>query len=274
MSGGYVCNRLAEEGGKLGLETRIAGVLDCRIDGGKVLCNGHEFSECDFAVIRHRKGAVRDALCSLASAAYNEVSLFDRYISKAAQLESLKDSGLRIPRYIVSPGRNAFDTAADRLGLPFVAKGLEGSRGDEVFLIRSGQDFGDLISRFGKEKEWLLEEFVGGTGGTDLRLFSIRGKPIACMKRTNPNDFRANYAQGATVTKEEITPELRGIAETVWERTHLDVAGIDLLPGRDGPVFCEVNVMPGMKGLESCTGVNAARACMELIKEDLAHGRA
>lgn len=274
MSGGYVCNRLAEEGGKLGLGARIAGALDCRIEDDRIFCGEREFPECDFAIIRHKKGAVRDALCSLASSTYNDASLFDRYISKAAQLESLRGSGLRVPRYIVSAGKNAFDIAADRLGLPFVAKGLEGSRGDEVFLIRSGQDFGDLATRFGKEKEWLLEEFVGDAGGTDLRLFSIRGNPIACMKRINPNDFRANYAQGAAVAKEEVTPELREIAETVWERTHLDVAGIDLLPGRDGPVFCEVNVMPGMKGLESCTGVNAARACMELIKEDLAHGRA
>ena len=274
MSGGYACRRLAEEGRKLGMDMRIIGTLDCRIEDGTLISGGAELGRADIAFLRRRRGAVRDTACALAGRTYNSRDRFDRYISKAAQLADLKTSSMEVPRYTVGSGEGCFRRAADRLGLPLVAKGLEGSRGDEVFLLGSEDDFRNLAARFGPEKEWLFEEYYPGSRGTDLRLFSLRGEAVACMRRTNQYDFRANYAQGASVSAVPVTPEMKDIAEDVWHSTGLDIAGIDLLDGKDGHIFCEVNVMPGIKGIESCTGINIARACLLMASEDLQHGRA
>ncbi|MCH3977909.1 MAG: hypothetical protein LKJ94_04590 [Candidatus Methanomethylophilus sp.] len=274
MSGGYACRRLAEEGRKMGMDMRIIGTLDCRVEDGTLISGGAELGRADIAFLRRRRGAVRDTVCALAGRIYNSRDRFDRYLSKAAQLADLRTSNMEVPRYTVGSGEECFRRAAEKLGLPLVAKGLEGSRGDEIFLIESEDDFMNLSGRFGPEKEWLFEEYYPGSRGTDLRLFSLKGEAVACMRRTNPYDFRANYAQGASVSAVPITPEMKDIAEDVWRSTGLDIAGIDLLDGKDGHVFCEVNVMPGIKGIESCTGINIARACLLMASEDMRHGRA
>ncbi len=44
--------------------------------------------------------------------------------------------------------------------------------------------------------------------------------------------------------------------------------GIDLLFGEEKPYFCEINVMPGLEGIEKASGVNVAKKIMETIKAD------
>jgi ribosomal protein S6--L-glutamate ligase len=42
----------------------------------------------------------------------------------------------------------------------------------------------------------------------------------------------------------------------------LEVAGVDLLEGKDGPKVMEVNASPGFEGLERVTGVDIAGAIL------------
>ncbi|MBP3878243.1 MAG: hypothetical protein J6E44_09830, partial [Lachnospiraceae bacterium] len=151
---------------------------------------------------------------------------------------------------------------------PAVAKGTESSMGEEVFLIRERSDLQMLCSRFGIAREWLFEEFIAASSGRDLRLFSMRGEAVACMQRKSRGDFRANVALGAEVEPYDVTEVLRTAARDLYEETGLDCAGIDLLFGEDGYVFCEINVMPGIEGIEKATGINIAGAVMEMIRRD------
>ena len=75
-------------------------------------------------------------------------------------------------------------------------------------------------------------------------------------------------ALGASVEAFEITPGIRQIAKDIYEQTELDFLGIDLLFGKDKPYFCEINVMPGIEGIEKATGVNVAKKIVETIKND------
>ena len=154
------------------------------------------------------------------------------------------------------------------LGSPFVAKGLESSQGTEVMLIENEKDFQDLQSIFSGEKEFLFEEFIRTSIGRDLRFYSIRGKVVACMVRKSQGDFRANVALGAEVEAHEIAPNLCKIAESIYKQTQLDFLGVDLLFGEDKPYFCEINVMPGIEGIEKASKMNIARCIIETIKGD------
>ena len=118
------------------------------------------------------------------------------------------------------------------------------------------------------EKEWLFEEFITTSFGRDMRFYSIRGEVVACMQRKSQGDFRANVALGASVEAYEITSEIRQIAKDIYEQTGLDFLGIDLLFGEEKPYFCEINVMPGLEGIEKASGVNVARKIIETIKSD------
>ena len=64
------------------------------------------------------------------------------------------------------------------------------------------------------------------------------------------------------------TDEIRQIAKDVYEQTGLDFTGIDLLFGKDRFYLCEINVMPGLEGIEQATGVNVAGRMMDMICGD------
>ena len=44
----------------------------------------------------------------------------------------------------------------------------------------------------------------------------------------------------------------------IYEKTGLELLGVDLLFGEEDYVFCEINVTPGIEGMERATGVNVA----------------
>ena len=121
-----------------------------------------------------------------------------------------------------------------------------------------------------QSKEWLFEEFISESYGRDLRFYSIRGEAVACMQRRSQGDFRANVALGASVEPYPVTSHIRTIAADIYEQTGLDFLGIDLLFGREKPYFCEINVMPGLEGIEKASGINIAGKIMETIRADFA----
>ena len=74
----------------------------------------------------------------------------------------------------------------------------------------------------------------------------------------------------ASYEPDEITEDIRQIARDIYEQTRLDFLGIDLLFGEDKPYFCEINVTPGIEGMERATGVNVAGLIMDTMIGDFA----
>ena len=91
---------------------------------------------------------------------------------------------------------------------------------------------------------------------------------VAAMERRSNADFRANVALGARVKNMPINPEFQYMAADIYKQTGLDVIGLDLLEGKDGFYFCEINVTPGLQGIEQATGINIAAEAMKLIGDD------
>lgn len=162
----------------------------------------------------------------------------------------------------------SYKNLVTQLDTPFVAKGLESSMGREVMLIQNERDYSLLSKEYTIDKEWLFEEFISQSYGKDLRLFCIRGKAVACMNAGNQKWFRANVALGATVEGIVIDASLQRIAEDIYKQTRLDFVGIDLLFGKEKYYLCEINVMPGLEGIEHATGINIAREILTMIKKD------
>ena len=140
--------------------------------------------------------------------------------------------------------------------------------GEEIFLVKCGADLELLVQRYGSDKEWLFEEYISASYGRDMRFYSIRGNVIACMQRRSNGDFRANVAMGASVEPYEITDGMKTIAKDIYLQTGLDFLGIDLMFGTDKPYFCEINVMPGIEGIEMASGKNIAEEIIKTIKGD------
>lgn len=268
MRNAYTCNRLVDEACKEGINLRIVGLYDTVVTDNSVLNAGETLGHCDFIINRYKWGKAKEAINALAKRTYNKIDLYNIYINKYEQVSRLKSSEFLIPKFCLGTGMLPYQTIVNLIGTPFVSKGLESSMGAEILLINNLDEYKMLSEKYGKDKEWLFEEFIRTSYGRDMRVYSIRGEVVACIQRKSQGDFRANVALGASVEPYEITPQIKHIAKDIYCQTGLDFLGIDLMFGEDKPYFCEINVMPGMEGVEKASGVNVANKVIQTIKGD------
>jgi glutathione synthase/RimK-type ligase-like ATP-grasp enzyme len=77
------------------------------------------------------------------------------------------------------------------------------------------------------------------------------------------NSWKTNVSKGATPTPFKWTTEIEELAIKSSAIIGTEIAGIDLLEGRDSLLVAEINSQPGWRGLQSTTQVN--------IAEEIAH---
>ncbi len=273
MKNSYTCRRLMEEAGKRGVDLRTMGVhdsyLQIRGDSRILMHKGYEAEQVDFAFLRYKWGHLKDETAALVGRCYNAPEAFALYVNKYEQLKRLRSPHFAVPSSLLVTAQFSYETAESVLGNPFVAKGLESSMGREIFLITGRQGWDQLRDEFGPEKEWLLQQFIEDSFGRDMRIFSLRGEAVAAMERRSGGDFRANVALGAETKAIAITEEIRQICRDLYRQTGLDFTGVDLLYGREMPWLCEINVMPGIEGMEKATDVNIAGLMMDTVLGDV-----
>lgn len=270
MTNSYTCNRFLEESKKLGIDLRIIGIEDLEVFNGKVYNNFQELEERDFIINRYKWGNLKHEASKLGVRQFNPQDSFEKYIDKFQQLKSIESKYFKKPKYILSTGDIKFGDLESLLGDKVVAKGLEGSEGDQIFLIENQKDLDKLLDKFPRGKEFLFEEFISTSKSRDLRLFSVKGEAVAIMERSNPKDFRANFALGGSVKNYEIRDIHKKIAKDIYKQTGLYFVGIDLLFGeeKDSYYFCEINVMPGIRGIEKACNVNIGEIVFKTIRDE------
>ncbi len=110
-----------------------------------------------------------------------------------------------------------------------------------------------------------LQEFIEHEG-YDLRLLVV-GENTLAMRRRNPHDWRTNISRGATAEAFTPEPELIALARRAAAAIGAPVAGVDILPGRDGAHYLiEVNAVPGWQALARATGQDVARLVLDLVE--------
>ncbi len=268
MADAYTCHRLIEESRKLDIDLQLVGVHDTYITKGGVWNKGEFLKKRDFVINRYKYGKLKGRINTLGERCYNDINLFEDYINKYEQIRRINSEHFSIPKYLLSTSLIGYEKLSSYLGEPFVAKGLESSMGREIYLINNSKEYELLRHNNDINKEWLFEEFISNSYGKDLRIFTIRDKAIACMIRKANSDFRANVALGASVESIATTPIINSIVADIYKQTKLDFLGVDLLFGTNGYYFCEINVMPGLEGIESASGINISKLIIETIKKD------
>lgn len=188
---------------------------------------------------------------------------------RSLQLLARKGIGLPITGFAHSP-----DDTQDLIrmvgGSPLVIKLLEGTQGKGVVLAETPKAAESVIDAFaGLKVNILVQEFIKEADCSDIRCFVVGGKVVASMKRqAKPGEFRSNVHQGGTATAIKITPEERSTAVRAAHIMGLNVAGVDILRSHHGPVVIEVNSSPGLKGIETATGVDVAGKIIEFIEHN------
>ena len=193
---------------------------------------------------------------------------------RALQLLSRRGVGLPVTGFANSP-----DDTDDLLkiagGAPVVIKLLEGTQGVGVVLAETRKAAESVVEAFrGLKANFMVQEFIGEAGGSDIRCFVIGDKVVAAMKRQGKEgEFRSNLHRGGSAKLIKITPEERSTAVRSARVMGLNVAGVDLLRSNHGPVVMEVNSSPGLEGIENATSKDVAGMIIEFIEKNAKKGK-
>ncbi|HEU5115811.1 MAG TPA: 30S ribosomal protein S6--L-glutamate ligase, partial [Isosphaeraceae bacterium] len=74
-----------------------------------------------------------------------------------------------------------------------------------------------------------------------------------------------NLSLGGRAEVMTVDEEVERLAVQAARAVGARVAGVDLLPGRDGWCILEVNAVPGWKGLAAATGLDVASAVLDEV---------
>ncbi len=182
----------------------------------------------------------------------------------------LAGEGIGLPATV--SGDNPDDTA-DLLSLlgkpPHVIKLNEGSQGAGVVLAERLSASRSVVEAFrGLYANFLVQEFVAEAEGADIRCFVVGDRVVAAMRRqAEAGEFRSNLHRGGQASRIRLTKAERETALRAAKVMGLEVAGVDLLRSRKGPLVLEVNSSPGLEGIETTTGVDVAGAIIVHIAE-------
>jgi ribosomal protein S6--L-glutamate ligase len=200
----------------------------------------------------------------------NESVAISRARDKLRSLQLLSRKGLGLP---VTGFAHSTKMTQDLIklvgGAPLVIKLLEGTQGKGVVLAETDKAAESVIDAFREmDANILVQEFIKEANGSDIRCFVIGDEVVASMMRTaRPGEFRSNLHRGGTAKIIEITDEERQVAIDATKALGLNVAGVDLLRSKSGPLIMEVNSSPGLNGIETSTGKDVAGMIIEYLEK-------
>lgn len=193
---------------------------------------------------------------------------------RALQLLARKKVGFPITGYAHSP-----DDVVDLIhmvgGAPLVIKVVEGTQGIGVVLAETFKASESVIEAFmGLKANILAQEYIQEAQGADIRCFVIGDEVVASMKRqAKAGEFRSNLHRGGSASSEPLTPEEKKIAIKATRVMGLNMAGVDLLRSKRGPLVMEVNSSPGLQGIETATGKDIASLVIRYIEKQVKSGK-
>lgn len=189
---------------------------------------------------------------------------------KLAALQVLAQAGIEMPRTAYAHASADKDLLIESVGgPPVVIKLLQGSQGQGVVLGQTRAEAESIIESFQRMGgNFLVQEFIAEAAGADLRAFVVDGKLVAAMQRTaRAGDFRSNLHRGGVARKAGLTRKEREIALRAARALGLNIAGVDLVRSKRGPLVLEVNASPGLEGIETSTRADVAGTMIRFLEK-------
>lgn len=187
-------------------------------------------------------------------------------------LQLMAEADIAIPKTFLCRSPRHVKKAIELVGgMPVILKLQQGTQGVGVILADSYQSAeSTLDTLWSLGQNILIQEYIGESAGSDIRVLVIGNRVVAAMKRVaQAGDFRANIHRGATGIAVKLTAEQERVALQAVKILGLSIAGVDLLEGKERPILLEVNSSPGFQGLEKATGLDIAG---EMVRHVVAMG--
>lgn len=200
----------------------------------------------------------------------NDSDAILRARDKVRSHQLLARQGIGLPTTVFGDNPDDTNDLLAMLGKPpHVIKLNEGTQGAGVILTERLSSSRSVIEALrGLYATFLVQEFIAEANGADVRCFVVGGKVVAAMRRkARAGEFRSNLHRGGTATSATLNAAETDTAIRAAKVMGLNVAGVDLLRSRRGPLVLEVNSSPGLEGIEATTGIDVAGAVIDYMAQ-------
>jgi ribosomal protein S6--L-glutamate ligase len=284
-SGNYSTKRLKEEAVKRGHNVRVVNYAKCYVtveqSNPVVLYKGKELHDVDVIIPRIaasltkygssivRQFEMQNVFTTTSSIAIN------RSRDKLRALQLLAKAGVGIPKTVFARETADAEDVIEKVGgAPAIIKVARGTHGNGVVLAETRKAAKAVMQAFYVEGvNFLVQEFIAESAGTDIRAFVVGGKVVAAIQRQSlDDDFRANTHQGGVGEAVRLTDVERKTAQKAAKAMGLPICGVDLMRSERGPLVLEVNSSASLKTPEQVTGRNVAGDILDYIEQN-ARGR-
>ncbi len=194
----------------------------------------------------------------------------NRSRDKLRAYQLLAKAGVGVPKTVFARDTADFDDVIEQAGgTPLIIKVARGTHGNGVVLAETKKAAQAVMQAFYVEGvNFLVQEFIKESAGTDIRAFVVGNRVVASYKRQSlDDDFRSNLHQGGEGKTVKLTDEEIKTAVKAAKSMNLPVCGVDMMRSSRGPLVLEVNSSPGF-GIEKITGRDVATKIIEYIERN------
>jgi ribosomal protein S6--L-glutamate ligase len=279
-AGNYSTKRLKEIAIERGHNVRVINHAECYVTVEKsrpvVRYRGEDLTDIDAIIPRIGQSITKYGTAIVRQfemqGVYTTASsiAINRSRDKLRSMQILARADVGIPKTVFARETTDLDDVVEQAGgAPLIIKVARGTHGNGVVLAETKKAAQAVMQAFYVEGvNFLVQEFVQESAGTDIRAFVVGGRVVASMKRQSlDDDFRSNLHQGGEGTIVKLTDEERKTALRAAKAMGLSICGVDMMRSDRGPLVLEVNPSPGF-GIEKVTGRNVSEKIIEYIEQN------
>lgn len=278
--GNYSTKRLKEEAVARGHEVHVINYAKCymTIERGNPIIRyeGQDLSDFDVIIPRIAAGLTKYGTAVVRQFEMKGIFTTASSIAIARSRDKLRSvqilarAGVDIPKTVFSRETAEVDDLIEQAGgTPLIIKVARGTHGNGVVLAETKKAAQAVMQAFYVEGvNFLVQEFIQESAGTDIRAFVVGGKVVASMKRQSlDDDFRSNLHQGGEGKIVKLTDEERKTAQKAAKAMGLPICGVDMMRSDRGPLVLEVNASPGF-GIEKVTNRDVASKILDYVEQN------
>jgi ribosomal protein S6--L-glutamate ligase len=266
----YTTRRIVEAARARGLAVRVVDPLEVELglgDEPALYWKRRRFPRTDVVVPRiglsiHQYGlAVVNQLELMGVPVLNGAYGIAASRNKMRSLQLLAAAGVRVPRTVMASDPSGLRDMVKLVGgVPVLVKLLSANERSGVMICESLQSLeAALEAILGLGQNIVVQQYLRGARGRDLRVLVVGGEVVAAMRRSPPvGRFSRDLRRGAQFERAELPASYARVAVAAARVMRLEVCAVDMLDVKGHPRVFEVNSSPSIREAEAACGVDAA----------------
>jgi ribosomal protein S6--L-glutamate ligase len=277
--GNYSTKRLKQVAKQRGHDVKVIKYNECYVsiekDKPVIRYRGESLGQFDAVIPRIAQSYTKYGTAMVrqfeSMGAYTTASsiAINRSRDKLRAYQVLAKAGVGIPKTVFARETANFDDVVELAGgTPLIIKVARGTHGNGVVLAETPKAAKAVMQAFYVEGvNFLVQEFVKESAGTDIRALVVGSRVVASVKRQSlDDDFRSNTHQGGVGKVVKLTEEEERTAVKAAKAMGLPVCGVDMMRSSRGPLVLEVNSSASLKTPELITKRDVATKIIEYIE--------